>query len=341
MQQFRELTSIFPGWYGRPLMIPRCSQKYSLPPKLIALVHRLKLTALFACAGFSLEAQETKVSSNSPPEKLPPVTVFGRRPSLHDVASESDLVGPAHQPEWTTRRAFAETDIYVIPSGEFEFNQFYELEVPRHGKAEHGFESEFEFGLPWRTQFDVELLYGIEDGRLEYQSTRLEVPHALANWGKIPLNPAIGPGWRFNNQGADSFLVRLLLAEEFGDRFHFGGDFGYEQQVDDERETEYELNLALSYVAINKKLTVGFEFLFEHEAEKGHLSGDNKFLLGPSILYKPTRDTHLGLVAMAGLTHDSPMLQIFLIFGFDLEPFTWNWGGGKSASDYQPSRRPR
>ena len=274
------------------------------------------------------------------PTTLDPVTVLGRR-SLHDVSTESERVGPAHQPEWTTRRALSETDIYVIPQGEIEFNQFWESEYPRQGKSEHTFESEIEFGLPWRTQFDVELIYGVEDGDLEYESTRLELPHALADWGRIPFNPAIDPGWRINNGGADSVLVRLLLAEELSERFHFGANLGYEQQVGDERETEYELSIALSYVAIDQKLTLGMEFLVEHESDEEDRSGETTFLLGPSVLYKPSRNTHLGLVPMMGLTSDSPYMELFVVFGFDLEPFTWNWGGQKSASDYQPFGRRR
>ena len=132
------------------------------------------------------------------PTRLEPVTVVGRQVGFHDVESESDRVGPANQPEWTARRVFSETDIYVIPRGEIEFNQFYISSHPRHGKPENIFESELEIGLPWRTQFDVELNYRVEEGRLNYDSTRIELPHALANWGKIPFNPAIAPGWRIS-----------------------------------------------------------------------------------------------------------------------------------------------
>jgi len=39
------------------------------------------------------------------------------------------------------------------------------------------------------------------------------------------------------------------------------------------------------------------------------------------LLYKPTRNTHLGLVPLFGLTHDSPAVETFFIFGVDLEPF--------------------
>jgi len=272
---------------------------------------------------------------------MEPVTVFGKSPSLHDVSSESDLVGPAKQPEWTTRRAFAETDIYVIPPGTFEFNQFYVASIPRHGKTEHLFESEFEFGLPWRTQFDVEPNYRVEGGQLSYDSTRLELPHALADWGKIPLNPTIDGGWRFRNEEDDSYLFRLLLAEQFGERFHFGGNFGFEQQVGGDRETEYELNGALGYVVADRKLTVGAELLVEFESDQDG-EEETTLLFGPTALFKPSSDTHLGLVTLFGLNDESPAAEIFVVFGIDFEPFGWSG----SASDLEregiePRRRGR
>jgi hypothetical protein len=281
-----------------------------------------------------------EATSNAPaPSRLEPIVVTGRNTSVHDVTAESDRVGPANQPEWTTRRAFAETDIYVIPPGEIEFNQFYVLSHPREGKPENAFETEIEFGLPWRTQIDIEPNYSIEAGELRYDSTRIEVPHALANWGKIPFNPTIDGGWRFNNGEEDSFLVRLLFAEEFGEKWHFGANFGYEQQVGGERETEYEINAALSYVAMDRKLAIGAEFLAEFESDDEENSSE--VLLGPSILYKPTRDIHLAFVPLFGLTHDAPVAELFFIVGIDLEPFTWKWGGQESAMDTPTIRRPR
>jgi hypothetical protein len=300
-----------------------------------------------------LEAQsinETPVT----PKQLEPVTVLGTRGSVHAVDSEADLVGPANQPEWTTRRAFAETDIYVIPTGEFEFNQFYISAHPRHGKPEHLFESEFEAGLPWRTQFDVELNYSVEEGRLRYDSTLLELPHALADWGKIPLNPALGASWRFRNAEADSYGLRLLLADQFAKSIHFGANISYEQQVGGPREREYELNAALSYVVIDKKLTLGAELVCEYETSRefdpdedegsSESTHSTTVMLGPTVLFKPSRNTHVGLVPLFGLTHDSPAVEAFVIFGIDFEPFSSRNRNNESDQDhreFQPIRRPR
>ena len=301
------------------------------------------LTLLCASALCDSHAQ---TDTNPPVTTLKPVTVWGQGSSLHDVASETERVGPANQPEWTTRRAFAETDIYVIPPGEMEFNQFYISSHPRHGKPENLFESEFEFGLPWRTQFDVELNYSLDSGRLKYDSTLLELPHALADWGKIPLNPTINFGWRFNADKADAYLLRLLLAEELGHRIHFGANLTFDREIGDGRQTAYELNAALSYVTLESRLTLGLEMLAEYETENEEegTTHSTTVMLGPTALYKPTRNTHLGLVPLLGLTHDAPVVEVFLIFGLDLEPLLWGKSGDSPAADadqFRPVRRRR
>ena len=268
------------------------------------------------------------------PTQLPPTQVFGQSRSLHDVASESDLVGPASQPEWTTRRIFAETDVYVIPPGEIEFNQFYISSHSRHEKPGNLFETELEFGLPWRTQFDVEMNYGIEEGNLTYDSTMIELPHALADWGKIPLNPAINAGWRFAAEDSDSYIFRLLLAEQFGEKFHFGANLSFERQVSGELETVYELNSALSYPLIDNKLALGVQLVVEYETaqEREFDVDDNAWeteseystevLLGPSLLYRPTRNIYLGLTPLFGLTQESPTVEAYFLLGIDFEPFS-------------------
>jgi len=300
----------------------------------------------------ALHAQPTNAA---PAEWLERVIVSGVNASYHAVASESDRVGPAQQPEWTARRAFAETDVYVIPPGEVEFNQYYILSHPRHADPEHLFESEFEFGLPWRTQFDVELNYNLQNGTGRYDSTLIELPHALANWDQIPLNPTLVPGWRFNQGTDDSWFARLLLAEDFGPRVHFGSNLSFERQVSGELETTYELNLAANYVLINQKLSVGAEFLLEHEvADETEFDDEGEAetetvrtttaMLGPTVLFRPTRSTYLSVVPLFGLTSDAPTVEAFFIFGIDLEPFARRSAtpeGGVNRDDFTPVRRPR
>ncbi len=298
---------------------------------------------------------QTPATNASLPERFDPIRVVGDPLGYHSVASESDRVGPAQQPEWTARRAFAETDVYVIPPGEVEFNQFYILSHPKHEKPENLFESEFEFGLPWRTQVDVEFSYSLNSNHGRYDSTLVEVPHALADWGRIPLNPTVDAGWRFNNGTDDSWFVRLLLAEELGPRVHFGANLSFERQIGGDLATAYELNTAVNYVVIDHKLSIGAELLVEHELAReieyddygvaeSETERETSVMLGPSVLFRPSRQTYLSVVPLFGLTSDAPKLEAFFIFGIDFEPFARRGAvedQGVNHDDYAPVRRPR
>jgi hypothetical protein len=288
------------------------------------------------------------------PTKLPPATITGEARSVHDVAEETELVGPARQPEWTTRRIFAETDIYVIPTGEIELKQFYISSHSRHQEAENLFETELEMGLPWRTQFDVELNYQVRGGKLNYDSTMIELPHALANWDKIPFNPAVDAGWRFRTDGSHSYILRGLLSEQFGKRLYFGANLSFERQVGGEFETSYELNAALNCRLIDRKLSAGAQLIVEYETarEKEFDAEENEWettsvhstrvLLGPTLLYRPTRNLYAGVAPLFGLTRESPVVEAYFLLGIDFEPF--RPGSKEETSDesrFPQFRRPR
>ena len=57
---------------------------------------------------------------------------------------------------------------------------------------------------------------------------------------------------------------------------------------------------------------------FENTTARGS-RGDAavEFLLGPSIQWRPTHNTHLDFVPLVGTTHDSPGVEAFVVFGVD------------------------
>lgn len=342
-------------------------------------VRRLSgLLGLFAAsANLALAAGEPRTETTGDrPDRL---VITGRALGINAVESEHDLVGPNEQPEWTTRRVFAETDVYVIPPGDFEINQFYISSHPRHGVPQNLFKNEFEVGLPWRTQFDLELDYSVHHGgKLRYDGTLVELPHALAKWGRIPLNPTVDFGWRFTTQAPDAYFFRLLLAEEFSKRLHLGANLTFDRQIGGPRQTAFEFNHALSYALIDSKLSVGYELRVEYEREQaegekaaaavnllaggatagsdenptdasrlgsrrhGRFTHSTTVLLGPSVLYRPTRSTYLSLVPLVGLTHQSPVAEVYCVFGIDLGPRgPSEQGEGQAEAERVPSMRRR
>jgi hypothetical protein len=52
-------------------------------------------------------------------------------------------------------------------------------------------------------QLDLYQNWGIEEGDTVYRGWSLELRYALANWGKIPLNPTLYGEWNFNDEAPD------------------------------------------------------------------------------------------------------------------------------------------
>jgi hypothetical protein len=275
---------------------------------------------LAAAVATPVDAQE------SPTYQLPPMTVPGQPES-------QELVGPYHQPRWTTRGRFStDTEVYVIPPGLFFVDVDYQGTVPRHGKSVHLFTQEFEVGLPYRLQFAYENNVEVREGHTQVTTQNLEARYALADWGIIPLNPTlfaeykIGVGKDYERQEEthtsvahipDAFEVRLLLGEQFGRKFQWALNLFHEQQLGGERERESGFSQALTYPIHDEYLKTGIEMQFirrTSEESRAHPTYD--FILGPNFTWKPSPRTRLDLAALFGTTSDSPTVKVFAVFSF-------------------------
>jgi hypothetical protein len=152
---------------------------------------------------------------------------------------------------------------------------------------------------------------------------------ALADWGKIPLNPTLYGEWKFvdQSQGPDVFEVKLLLAEEIAPRWHWAFNAIYEQEVGALRNTELALSQGISYTLADEKLSAGVEMVFKHESEKGNRHDPEiGFLIGPSMQWRPKPNMHLDIVPLIGVLRDSPRVEAYVVFGIDVG------GGARQAS---------
>ncbi len=275
---------------------------------------------LFAGAvAFSAACQET-----TPPARLPPVIVQGTN-AVPGELNEEQPFGSNDQPEWTTRRPFATTRIYVLPPWQMEFEQWWKGQWPRDGRANHLFQSEVEIGLPYRFQVDFyQNIERTDQSTFQHQGTQVEARWALADWGKIPFNPTLYGEWIFNDDVPDKYEVKLLLGDDLAPRWHWGVNVFYEQEVGGERGSESGIAAALSYAAIDERLGIGVEAKVERTSAP-NLDGRpaTEIDIGPSIQWRPTRRTHLDLVPLLGIGNDSPALEAWIVFGFDFGP-----GGG-------------
>ena len=267
--------------------------------------------SIFICC--LLQAQTNEAT------RLPTVTVFGKEATLNEESQTGDY----NQPEWTQYRRFSTTRVYVQRNAwEVGFEQWWRGRFNRNGSSSHLFQEEIEVGLPYRMQLDLyENWISDDDGHMRHHDFATELRWALADWGKIPLNPTLYGEWKFveESQGGDVFEIKLLLGEQLAPRWHWGFNAIYEQEVGQSRATEWAFSQGISYTMIDEKLSAGLEMKFVHETAKGSRSNPEvKFLLGPSVQWRPTPRTHLDLVPLVGLTHDSPRVEAFIVFGIDL-----------------------
>jgi hypothetical protein len=253
------------------------------------------------------------------------------------------LIGPYAQPRWSARGRFsADTDVYVLPPYSFYVDLDYDGTFPRKSQPDHLFVQEYELGLPCRFQIAWEFYQEAINGHRQIPFTLVEGRYAFADWGKIPLNPTLlaefkwGTGKDYfgketdRGEGGDSeeesvtksisnsYEVRLLLGQEIGRSIEFAANLFMEQNLSGDRERELGLSSSWSYALRGEALKVGLETKYSNESQPGkrHLAR-NIFELGPAFTYKPSLHTRLDVAPLAGIGHDSPYLETFVIFSID------------------------
>lgn len=254
-----------------------------------------------------------------------PITT--RMPEVTTTAPVSELseeqpIGETGRPEWTSARRFTTTRVYIQREPwEVSFEQWVRSRRFQDHTWGHLFQEEIEIGLPYRMQLD---LYGNwtadEDRRSRWHDFSVELRWALANWGKIPLNPTLYAEYKFvdENEGPDVLEFKLLLGEQLAPRLHWGLNLVWEKEMGGELTEEWQVSQGLSYSVIDGLLSIGAEMKYVHETnEFSRGEPEHKFLVGPSVQVRPTRNTHLDLVALIGTNEDSPELEAYLVFGIE------------------------
>jgi hypothetical protein len=232
---------------------------------------------------------------------------------------ESTLVGENRQPEWTTRRRFPTTRVYVQqPPGAWGLSQWWRMDDSRGVDPRHRFRTELEYGLARRTQLDLYLdTQRTRDGNWIYHDTAVEIRYALADWGKLPLNPTLYYEWQFveEEHGPDKHEIKALFGDAVND-WHYGVNLVYEQEVGEARETEYQISQAVGYSVSDRLLSIGEESKYAIVSEEGARGeASHEFSIGPSIQLRTSKDTHVDIVALFGATDDAPDIETFVVFG--------------------------
>src|SRR5436309_2343215 len=277
------------------------------------------------------------------------------------VVTGEDEAGTAYgAPRSFSRSRFSNlTNAYVLPPWAFYFGEIYEGDAFRHGPPDHLFTQEIEMGLPYRFGVAAETTFEQFNGGGGDSTVSIEGRYALADWGKIPLNPTLFAEYKFGvgpirheerpppagggeeeeeggpPQVPDAYEFRLLLAQEFGGRFEWAMYWFFEKENTDDRVREWGFSQAVMTPVLlpNERLKVGLEMEYKNFTTKD-TRGDplNSFVIGPSVAWKPTASTRLDVSPLFGCTDDSPVVDVFVVF-------SWLFGNERAEAEAPVSSR--
>jgi len=288
--------------------------------------------------------------------------LFGFHQSVRaQTAAEESVVVTAEEvpsaygaPPGLSRSRFSPLiNAYVLPPWAFFFGEIYEGDAFRHGPPDHLFTQEVEMGLPYRFGLAAETTFERFNGGGGPSTASIEARYALANWNKIPLNPTIFAEYKFGTgpirreeimpppggegeeeesgppEKPDAYEVRLLLAQDFGEHLEWAMNWFFEQEVSGDRGREWGFaQSAVTPVLLpNERLKVGIEMQYKNFTTKDTRDDpQHSFVVGPTLAWKPTKQTRLDVSPLFGCTHDSPHVQAFVVFSL-----LFGGGGGVEA----------
>jgi len=224
-------------------------------------------------------------------------------------------------PDLSHGRISTLTKSYVLSPFSFELEAGYEGDMFRHGLPAQLFRQEIEMGLPAR--FTVGLQNQIEHfvGDTRDRSFTLEARYALANWNKLPLNPAISTEYRFglSNGLPDSGELALLISHDFPHEIEWAMNIVVDHEFGSRESTNggFAQSIEVPVLLPEEKLEVGLEMQYRSGGEALGPIGTTKGLaIGPTLAWRPTKNARFDLSPLLGCSDHTPAAQVFAVFSF-------------------------
>ena len=232
-----------------------------------------------------------------------------------------DLLGAYNQPQWVKSRRFATTRVHIQRDP-------WEVAVEQWGRGRlikgdwsFRFQEEIEIGLPGRIQLDFyyDWTYDkvLKSDFLDYAA---EIRWGLADWGAIWGNPALyfEYKWTDGDRGGDVIEPKLLFGGETAQGDQWGLNFVYEREISGPEEAEeFQITGGIAH-ELNKHFSVGVEGKFVNETIEGsRSSAEHKFLMGPSVQWRPCPRSHVDLVVLMGITEAAPDVEAWFVGGIE------------------------
>lgn len=145
-------------------------------------------------------------------------------------------------------------------------------------------------------------------------------------------DPDADPGADEQPELPDAVEGRLLLAQDFGEHFEWAFNAYFEQETGGDRGREWGFAQSVSVpVTSNERFKIGAEMLYTNFSDKGiRDDAENRFVIGPTVAWKPSRWTRLDVSPLFGVTDESPRAQIFVVFSMV-------FGGSQSGEAEAPA----
>jgi len=238
-------------------------------------------------------------------------------------------------PDLSHGRISTLTRSYVLSPFSFELEAGYEGAVFRHGLPSQLFGQEIEMGLPAR--FTVGIQNQVEHfaGDTRDRSFTLEARYALADWNKLPLNPAISAEYQFGLSNAlpDSGELALLISHDFPHLIEWAMNIFVDREFGGRQSTSggFAQSVEIPVLLAEEKLEVGLEMQYRSGGEAPGLEGTTKGLaIGPTLAWRPTKNARFDLSPLIGTSDHTPAVQVFAVFSF-------SFGGPTAGEEENPA----
>lgn len=245
---------------------------------------------------------------------------------------DSEKVGSYNQPVWTTKRRFPTTRVYVLPENKVEVEYWLlmegNLEDNTDPKYTGIYEIEYGLGHRFHSDFYLKTVQNGSNAPIEILSQSIELRYAFFDWGKVFANPTLYLEWIRQSNKPQKGEIKLLLGDEINDRLFWGANLIFERELGGKTPNEYGVSGGLAYSVVDGYLSMGLEMKITAEDEQGNRFDflEKKFLIGPSVLYKPVPAVNLILTPLFGLKIENEdgekesegIYALYFIVGVDL-----------------------
>src|SRR2546430_14781338 len=243
------------------------------------------------------------------------------RPVVVQAEAEELPTAYGAPPDLSHGRISTLTKSYVLSPFSFELEAGYEGAIFPHGLPIQLFGQEIEMGLPAR--FPVGIQNQVEHfaGETRDRSFTLEARYALANWNKLPLNPAISAEYQFGLSNAlpDSGELALLISHDFPHLIEWAMNIFVDREFGGRQSTSagFAQSVEVPVLLPEEKLEVGLEMQYRSGGETIGLERKTKGLaIGPTLAWRPTKDARFDLSPLFGCSDHTPAVQVFAVFSF-------------------------